>query len=149
MAVSALEGSEAMFEKFVDRLKSRNYQELQIETKVLEGMGHAGSKPEGYTRGLQSVFARPSKNIVPLKLSAFVGKYRLNPQVTVSILKENDHIVLLAPDSSKIELQAESDNDFFTRGMYLFIKFRRNDAGAVTGAHVEQFQGGFDLTKED
>jgi hypothetical protein len=56
--------------------------------------------------------------------------------------------VLLAPDSTKIELLAESDTDFFVRGMYLLIKFHRNDAGAVTGAHVEQFQGGFDVTKE-
>ena len=149
MAVSALEGSEAAFGKFVDRLKSRNYQDLKIETRVLEGMGHAGSKPEGYARGLQSVFARPSKKIDPLKLSAFVGKYRLNPQLAVSILKENDHIVLLAPDGTKIALLAVSDNDFFVRGMYLLIKFHRSDAGAVTGVHVEQFQGGLDLTKED
>jgi predicted alpha/beta superfamily hydrolase len=148
MAVSALEGSEATFGKFVDRLNSRNYQDLKIETRVLEGMGHAGSKPEGYARGLQSAFSRASKNTGPLNFSAFVGKYRLNPQVTVSILKEDDHLVLLAPDSTKIELLAESDTDFFVRGMYLLIKFHRNDAGAVTGAHVEQFQGGFDLTKE-
>jgi predicted alpha/beta superfamily hydrolase len=148
MAVSALEGSEATFGKFVDRLKSRNYQDLKIETRVLEGMGHAGSKPEGYARGLQSAFSRASKNTGPLNFGAFVGKYRLNPQVTVSILKENDHLVLLAPDSTKIELLAESDTDFFVRGMYLLIKFHRNDAGAVTGAHVEQFQGGFDVTKE-
>jgi hypothetical protein len=67
----------------------------------------------------------------------------------VSILKENDHLVLLAPDSTKIELVAESDTEFFVRGMYLLIRFHRNGAGAVTGAHVEQFQGGFDLTKED
>ena len=112
-------------------------------------MGHAGSKPEGYTRGLQSVFARPSKSIDPLKLSAFVGRYRLNPQVAVSILKENDHIVLLAPDSTRIELQAQSDNDFFVRGSYLFVKFQRDSAGAVTGLHVEQFQGGLDLIKEN
>ena len=45
MAVSALEGSEATFGKFVDRLKSRKYHDLQIETSVLEGIGHAGSKP--------------------------------------------------------------------------------------------------------
>jgi predicted alpha/beta superfamily hydrolase len=148
MAVSALEGSETTFGKFVDRLKSRKYQDLQIETMVLEGMGHAGSKPEGYTRGLQSVFARLSKNINPSKLNAFVGKYRLNPQVTVRILAENDHLVLIAPDSTKIELLVESDNDFFVRGMFLFIKFHTNGSGAITGAHVEQFQGGFDLTKE-
>jgi hypothetical protein len=149
MAVSALEGSEATFGKFVDRLKSRKYQDLQIETRVLEGMGHAGSKPEGYARGLQSAFSRASKNIDPSKFNAFVGKYRLNPQVMVSILKENDHLVLLAPDSTKIELLAESDTEFFVRGMYLLIRFHRDGAGAVTGAHVEQFQGGFDLTKED
>lgn len=149
MAVSALEGSDRIFGKFVDHLKSRNYQDLQMETRVLEGMGHAGSKPEGYTRGLQSVFARPGKTLDPSVLNAFVGKYRLNPQVVVGILKENNHLALLAPDSTKIELQAESENDFYVRGMYLFLKFHRNAAGAVTGVHVEHFQGGFDLTKED
>ena len=149
MAVSALEGGGNMFGKLVDLLKSRNYQGLQLDTRVLEGMGHAGSKPEGYTRGLQSVFARPSKILDPSKLDALVGKFRMNPQVAVSIKKENNHRVLLAPDSSTIELQAESENDFYVRGVYLYLKFQRNNAGAVTGLHVDQFEGGVDLIKEE
>jgi len=149
MAISSLEGIDKKFGQFVEQMKSRNYRDLHMEIRVLEGMGHAGSKPEGYTRGLQSVFARTSKTLEPSVLNALVGKYRLNPQIAVSILKEDGHIALVTPDSVKLDLQADSDNDFYIRGMYLFIKFHRNAAGAVTGARVEQFQGGFDLTREN
>jgi len=149
MAISSLEGIDKIFGKFVDQVKSRSYKDLHLETRVLEGMGHAGSKPEGYTRGLQSVFARASKTLDPSVLKGLVGKYRLNPQIAVGIVREENHIALIAPDSTKIALQAESDTDFYVRGMYLFIKFQRNAAGVVTGARAEQFQGAFDLTKED
>jgi predicted alpha/beta superfamily hydrolase len=149
MAMSSLEGIESTFNKFVDSLKSRNYKDLKFETRVLEGMGHAGSKPEGYARGLQSVFDRSSMNVDPAKLKLLVGKYRLNPQVAVNIFIENDHMVLLAPDGSKISLYGASENEFYVKGMYLRVKFLRDSAGKVTGAHVEQFQGGFDLAKEN
>ena len=149
MAVSALEGMDKRFNMFVEQVKSRSYKDLQLETRVLEGMGHAGSKPEGYTRGLQSVFARASKTLDPSVINGLVGKYRLNPQIAVTFVKEENHIVLIAPDSTRIDLHAESDSDFYVRGMYLFIRFQRNASGAVTGAHAEQFQGAFDLTKEE
>jgi len=149
MGMSSLEGIETVFNRFVDKLKSRNYTDLKFETRVMEGMGHAGSKPEGYTRGLQSVFARPSIDLDPVKLKAFTGKYRMNPQVLVSAVVEDDRLVLLAPDGMRIPLLASAENDFYVKGMYLHVKFLRNGAGSVTGAHVEHFQGGFDLAKEE
>ncbi len=149
MAVGGLEGADAMFGKFVDRIQSRHYQGLQMETRILEGMGHSGSKPEGYVRGLQWGFARPSIKLESRLLDAFVGKYRLNPEITVRVLNENDHLVLLTPDSTKMELHAETENDFYMKGSYLFIKFRKDNTGKVTGLHADQFGGGFDLTKED
>jgi hypothetical protein len=88
-------------------------------------------------------------NVDPAKLKLLVGKYRLNPQVAVNIFIENDHMVLLAPDGSKISLYGASENEFYVKGMYLRVKFLRDSAGKVTGAHVEQFQGGFDLAKEN
>ncbi len=148
MAMSSLEGIETIFNNFVDSLKSRNYKDLRFDTRVIEGMGHSGSKPEGYTRGMQFVFEPSSVHVDPSKMKAFVGKYRLNPQIAVDVSIENDHMVLLAPDGSKIALYGASDNEFHVKGMYLHVKFLRDKAGKVTGAHVEQFQGGFDLTKE-
>ena len=149
MAMSSLEGIETIFNKFVDHLKSRNYKDLKFETRVIVGMGHSGSKPEGYTRGMQFVFEPSSVYSDPSKLKAFVGKYRLNPQIAVDLFIEKDHLVLLAPDSMKIQLSGGSENEFYVKGMYLHVRFLRNNAGSVTGAHVEQFQGGFDLAKEN
>jgi predicted alpha/beta superfamily hydrolase len=149
MAYSEFEGIAKPFGKLVDQLKSRNYEGLTMETRLLDGMGHAGSKPEGYARGMQSVFARLSKAIDPSKLTALAGRYRLNPELAISIENANDHIVLIAPDSTRIDLQAESANEFFVKGSYLFLKFQKNPAGAVTGLHVQQFEGALDLVKEN
>lgn len=44
--------------QFVDVLKSRNYEGLKLETRVLEGEGHSSSKTEGYNRGLRFVFEK-------------------------------------------------------------------------------------------
>jgi len=66
IGVGGLEGSTvAGVEKFVAQLRSRGYKGLDLETKVLEGIGHSGSKAEGCTRGLQAVFARPSLTLAP------------------------------------------------------------------------------------
>lgn len=148
MAIGGLEGSDAMFGRFADLLRSRDYQGLQMETKVLEGMGHSGSKPEGFARGLQWVFAKTTKKIDPKTLDAYAGRYRLNPEVAVDLVKENDHLVLVTPDSQRVLLSAESGDDFFVKGFYLFLKFKRGAAGAVTGVHVEQFSAAYDLKKE-
>ena len=149
MAVGELEGGVAGFQKFVDRLKTRNYGGFDIQTRVLEGTGHSGSKAEGYSRGLQAVYARPSLTINHTILESYIGTYQLNPEITVRILKENDRLVLVAPDSSKINLYAETETDFYVKGIYLFLKMQKNDVGRVTGFHVEQFQGEAFLKKVD
>jgi len=149
MAVGELEGGVAGFQKFVDRLKTRNYGGFDIQTRVLEGTGHSGSKAEGYSRGLQAVYARPSLTINHTILESYIGTYQLNPEITVRILKENDRLVLVAPDSSKINLYAETETDFYVKGIYLFFKMQKNDVGRVTGFHVEQFQGEAFLKKVD
>jgi uncharacterized protein len=41
---------------FMEVLKSRDYNGLKLETRVIEGEGHAGNKPEAYNRGLRFVF---------------------------------------------------------------------------------------------
>jgi hypothetical protein len=141
MAMGGLEGGTTGFQKFVDHLKVRNYKGLDLQTRILEGFGHSGSKAEGYARGLQAVFARPSLTVDPAILGSYVGKYQLNPEITIRILIENDRLVLLAPDSTKIALNAQTPQDFYVKGIYLFLSFQKNDAGKVTGLHAEQFEG--------
>ena len=63
------------FQSFVKRLKK--YEGLQFETKVIENTGHSGNKAEGFTRGLQYVFARPSLSLDPAILKQYVGEYEV------------------------------------------------------------------------
>ncbi len=142
MAMGELEPDVAGFQKFVGQLKGRNYRGLNIQTRILEETGHSASKAEGYSRGLQAVFARPSLTIDPAILLSYVGKYQISPEMTVQIVKENDRLALLAPDGMKLVLTAETEREFYVKGMYLFLRFQKGDAGKITGCQVEQFQGG-------
>jgi len=141
MARAELEGGAPDFTKFVDQLKARTYSGLEFQTSILEGMGHSGGKSIGYPRGLQAAYARRVISLKPETLDAYVGKYELGPHVTGDVVREGDQLFIVVPDGTKIPLLASSERDFFVKGIYLFLKFEKDEAGLVTGIQVEQFGG--------
>jgi uncharacterized protein len=57
IGVGSDEGLSVPVQGFIRTLKSREYQGLKLETRIVEGDGHSGNKPETYNRGLRFVFA--------------------------------------------------------------------------------------------
>lgn len=142
MGIGGLEGALVSdLEKFVSQLKSRNYADLKLETLVVENIGHSGNKAEGYTRGLQAVFARPALSLTSEVLRQYTGKYRVNQQFVVEFVEDHGALVLLAPGNTRFELHAESDTSFYVKGRYMFLTFKRNEAGKVIGCEAEQYLG--------
>jgi len=47
-------------QEFVHIVRSRNYEGLQLESRVIEGERHAGSVMEAFTRGLRFLFSEPA-----------------------------------------------------------------------------------------
>jgi uncharacterized protein YneR len=141
MAVGGLEGNESFFEKFADRLKAKKLEGLEIETRVLEGIGHSGGKAEGYTRGLQFVFAKPTVAVDAAVLDQYAGMYQVAPGIKIKITREENQLVAIAPDNTKLSVLAESERDFYLKGQYLVIHFRKDDKGKVTGFQLEQYNG--------
>lgn len=45
-------------EEFMQVLRERNYEGLELETLTVEGEGHASNKPESYNRGLRFLFRK-------------------------------------------------------------------------------------------
>ena len=41
---------------FAQTLKSRNYKDFRFHFRLLDGLYHSGSKPEGYSRGIKFIF---------------------------------------------------------------------------------------------
>ena len=56
MTVGEKEGLYEPVKKFNEILTSRNYGNFRYKFRILENTYHAGSKPEGYQRGLQFIF---------------------------------------------------------------------------------------------
>jgi hypothetical protein len=140
MAVGDLEDVSG-FQKFVDRLKARNYAGLALHSRILENTGHSGTKAEGYARGLQAVFARPPLTIAPAILAQYVGIYQLNPEVKINVSIEADHLVAQGPDNRKLVLHAETEKVFYVPGQYLFVHFKKDEMGKITGFQLERFAG--------
>ena len=57
ISVGDIEDLTEPVKSFTQTLKSRSYNQLKLETRILEGERHAGNKPEAYNRGLRFIFA--------------------------------------------------------------------------------------------
>jgi predicted alpha/beta superfamily hydrolase len=140
MGVGAYEDT-VTFKKFVEILKSRNYPGLSIKSKILEGVGHSGTKPLGYSWGLQSVFTKPTLDISTSDLKQFVGNYRVSPVKELRISVENNHLKLHDIDGSARRLREESPNNFYVNGVRLIIHFKKDASGKIEGMQIHRYTG--------
>ena len=58
LAVSGEEELSGSVQRFMKTLRSRDYKNLRLETRVIEGERHASNKPEVYNRGLRFAFSQ-------------------------------------------------------------------------------------------
>lgn len=139
MAQGELEEGVTQFQKLVNHLKSRKYKDFSMQTRIVEHMGHSGGKAEGYTRGLQFVFARPSIKIADKVLNLYTGSYEMNGGAIVTVIKKNGGLVAQRPVGEPVILQAQTETDFYREGSYMNVHIKKDEAGTVTGVQVEQY----------
>ena len=140
MGKGAMETDVADFQRFVADLKEKKVPGLELQTLIMENTGHAGTKPEGYARGLQWAFERPSLTLSPTVLDRYTGTYLVGTD-TVHLSREKGELIAMPPGHTKIVLQAETDKDFYVKGMFLKVHFRTDEANKVTGFQLEQSEG--------
>jgi predicted alpha/beta superfamily hydrolase len=128
-------------QNFAEELKSKNYKSFELQTKVIAGMGHSGGKAEGYTRGLQAVFARPNVKSDTALLASYTGEYMINGQFKVKLAQKQGSLVGVFPDGSTITFCAESDVDFYVTGTFMNVHIEKDQAGSVSGFTVRQYSG--------
>jgi predicted alpha/beta superfamily hydrolase len=138
MCVGGVETSVPGFEKLTSFLNDRHYSSLQIESKVLENTGHSGTKGEGYARGLQFVFKRPSLQLSSNILDQYKGAYKLTDGTIVNIASENG-MLTGATGNMKLTLQAASGTDFYLTSTFLKIHFVKDKKENVSGFQLDQY----------
>jgi hypothetical protein len=140
MAIGGYEDVNA-FQKFADNLKEKNYKGLELKTFVLDGIGHSGSKAEGYTRGLQFVFEKKPLMLNDEILEQYLGTYQINIELIIKISKEGKNLIAEIPGNQKMILYALNEKDFYVKGQYLFLHFNENESGKITGFQLRHFNG--------
>jgi predicted alpha/beta superfamily hydrolase len=133
MSMGGVERGVPGFEKLVKHLGSRNYKNVQIKTRVLDNIGHSGTKAEGYARGMQYVYERHSLVLDVAVLNKYVGKYG-----NFEIKNENNQLTFYAGPNNKFTLYAASESDFYSTSEFLYVRFKTDD-GKVTGLQLEGF----------
>ena len=141
MGVGEFEGV-TDFQKFVDHLKAQNYKGLELKSRVLDNIGHGGTKPEGYTRGLQWVFEKPAVKLSKGALDKYIGTYELNANTKFKILVENEQLVMLGTGTNRYTITTLGENDFFMPGHNVKLLFNKDASGKVTGFRSEELAGG-------
>ena len=132
------------FQTMFDRLKSRDYIKLQLESRIIDGMGHGGSPSEAFIRGMIYIYKRPSLMLPQTLLEEFSGIYVIAPVDTIEMIVDSGHLVQILPQwGSTIKLYAMSNSDFYMLGYYYYYHFKRSDNGEVVGFDGEYFGGNF------
>ena len=139
MAMGDMEGGLTGYKNWVTKFQSRGYKNVTMESRILENTGHSGTKAEGYTRGLQFAFAKPSLKLSSSVLNQYVGEYEIQPGVNIKVVQENNGLAVITPDGTKLALTAESDTDFYIKGQFLFASVQKNDAGKISGIQLQRF----------
>ena len=137
------------FEKLAATIKGYTIKGLEIEAQVIKGSGHSGTKPEGYNRGLQYTFQKPSLKIDDKILDQYVGEYKINPQFHIKVVREDGQLIGIAPGNQKIPIWAETEQDFYIKGQYSNIHFQKDQTGKVTGFRMERYEGESFIKKID
>jgi predicted alpha/beta superfamily hydrolase len=148
MCVGGVETSVSDYEKLVSFLKNRHYNNLQIESRVLENTGHSGTKGEGYARGLQFVFERPSLQLSSAVLKQYEGNYKMKDGTIVNIKNEQGSLVASAANNS-FKFLAASETDFYTNAFFLKAHFVKDDKGNVSGFQLDRYGSGEFVKKVD
>ncbi len=138
MCVGGVETSVPGFEKLTSFLNDRHYSNLQIESRVLENTGHSGTKGEGYARGLQFVFKRPSLQLPSEILNAYSGNYKTKDGTLINIKPGNGSLTASAGNNT-FSLLAASPTDFYITSFYLKVHFVKDDKGNVSGFQLDRY----------
>lgn len=131
------------FEKLAEAIRNCKVKDLELETQIVKGSGHAGTKPEGYNRGLQKVFKRPCIKVDQKVLNRYVGEYQID-QTKIGLAAENGQLVAILPDNSRINLCAESEVDFYVTGALMNAHIMEDKNGKIIGFQMERYnESGF------
>lgn len=146
LTVGGVERGREQFEKLVEQIQNSKYPAASVQSKVLENIGHSGTKSETYTRGLQYIFERSQIKLSNKDISKFTGSYSTENN-KIEVKNEDGNLILYFSPNNKYVLYAASQYDFYATSEFLNIHFKTDDEGKVQGFQLDRYTGSQFVTK--
>jgi predicted alpha/beta superfamily hydrolase len=127
MTVGDVERGRSGFEKMAAYFKNNKYQNVSLQSKVLENTGHSGTKSETFSRGLQYVFEKNKLVLPDDVLNKYAGTYELPGSNKIELKKENGRLVLYFSPQNKIELFANKETHLYATHEFFNMHFKINN----------------------
>jgi predicted alpha/beta superfamily hydrolase len=119
------------FNKFSNQLRLRNYKGLEMESAILEKMGHGSVSCMGISRGLQFIYKKPDIKVETSLLEKYTGNYQWN---TGSILiTQKDNTLYGNINGLVIRFYAETNEKFYMKGLKGEFQYKKDENGKVIG----------------
>ena len=119
------------FTRFINQLKTTNYKELELESLIVDKMGHVGEGAYATSRGLQFIYGKPELIIDTVSLDRYTGLYKLNED-SIRITRSGNSIFVNVT-GGKLKLYAETAESFYAKGGPGKVQFIKDNKGKVTG----------------
>ena len=138
-----------LFQKMVEQINSRNYQGLNLESRILDGMGHSGSKSEAHARGMLFLYKRPAIKLPDDILNEYTGTYMMDSSYTVYVIKKDGDLFLKYEWEEDLEkLSAINNKEFAWLGTYHDFHFTHDKSGKVSGFKIQYAENSFGSAKK-
>jgi len=147
MCMGGVERGVPGYKKLEKQLMDRHYPSLHLESKILENIGHSGTKGEGFETGLQFVFQRPSLKLSSAVLQKYIGTYRFNDGGTVDVKEEDGMLVSYLNGNRMDAMHAASESDFYSTAEFLNVRFKKDEKGNVSGFQLDRYGSSQFVTK--
>lgn len=122
------------FTKFTKQLKASGYKGLEVETLVVDKMGHAGEGPYAISRGLQFIYSKPEVRVDNVTLDRYTGLYMLNTD-SIRVIRSGNSL-FVNNNGQRLKLYAETSDSFYVKGLNGTGQFLKDNKGKVTGYNV-------------
>jgi CubicO group peptidase (beta-lactamase class C family) len=83
---------------------------------------------------------RTVAKVDPKIFDAYAGRYRISPDIDLTVTREGDHLMAQPTGQPKLEILPESETEYFIKFVDVRLTFIKDDKGKVT--HVVVHRGG-------
>ncbi|MDY8136019.1 alpha/beta hydrolase [Aquimarina sp. 2201CG5-10] len=116
-----------------EQIKEHNYNDMTIDFRLVQNMGHLGGEAEAINQGMRFVYKRLTISLPEEKLIEYCGTYKDGTYIREIAIRDGQ-LTLVRPGEVKgANIQVINSSEFSILGRYFDFIFNRDEKGNVIG----------------